>query len=121
MSDCVTCICCPLGCRILISTEGEKFTVIGHKCKKGEKYSIQEYRNPQRVLTTTVFVGKGKKCLLPVRSEREIPKHIVKSGVIELSKIKVNAPIMCGDLIFKNILGTGVNIIASCDMEMIER
>ena len=121
MSDYVTCICCPLGCRILIKREGEKLTVTGHKCKRGEEYALQELRDPQRVLTTTVFVENGKQCLLPVRSEKEIPKHLVKSGVIELSKIKVNAPIKCGDLICKDILGTGVNIIASRDMERSER
>ena len=121
MSDGITCICCPLGCRILIRKEGKKLTVNGHKCKKGEKYSMQEYINPQRVLTTTVLVEKGKQYLLPVRSEEGIPKHLIKSGVIELSKMKVNAPIKCGDIIFKNILGTGVNIIASRDIEMNER
>jgi len=39
-------------------------------------------------------------------------------GIIELSKIKVKAPIKCGDLIFKNILETGIDIIASRNIEI---
>ena len=36
--------------------------------------------------------------------------------IVELSKIKVKAPIKCGDIIYENILGTGINIIASLDI-----
>jgi len=31
--------------------------------------------------------------------------------------VEVEAPIKCGDVIIENILGTGVNIIASRDVE----
>ena len=55
--------------------------------------------------------------LLPVKSNKELPKNLVKACVIKLSKISVSAPIKCGDLVYKNILGTEVDIIASRDME----
>ena len=69
------------------------------------------------MLTTTVPINNGMLCLLPVKSNKEIPKDLVKECVIKLSKISVNAPIKCGDLVYKNILGTEVDIIASRDME----
>ena len=121
MSDSVTCICCPLGCCVHIEKKGKNMRITGHICKRGEEYAKQEVMDPRRVLTTTVAVKKGRYCLLPVRSEKEIPKHLVKACVIELLKIKVDAPVKCGDLVCKNILETGIDIIASRDMEREER
>ena len=116
MSESMTCICCPLGCRVHIEGKGEKTQITGHKCKKGEEYALQEIRDPRRILTTTVPIDNGMLCLLPVKSNKEIPKNLVKACVIKLSKISVSAPIKCGDLVCKNILGTDVDIIASRDM-----
>ncbi len=117
MNEDITCISCPLGCRIHVEKKGDRISVVGHMCKNGEEYAIQEVNNPRRVLTTTVKADNSKENLLPVRSRREIPKDLIKRGVIELSKIRVKAPIKCGDLVYKNILETGVDIIASRDME----
>jgi len=117
----VTCISCPLGCRIHVEKKGDRITVVGHMCKKGEEYAIQEVKDPRRVLTTTVKVEGGRQCLLPVRSEKQIPKDLVKKCVIELSKIGIKAPIKCRDLVYKNILETGTNIIATRDVESIEK
>jgi len=116
MSESMTCICCPFGCRVHIEGKGEKTQITGHKCKKGEEYALQEIRDPRRILTTTVPIDNGMLCLLPVKSNKEIPKNLVKACVIKLSKISVSAPIKCGDLVCKNILGTEVDIIASRDM-----
>ena len=117
MSKRITCISCPLGCRIRIDKKGDEEIFTGHECKKGEEYAIQEINNPRRILTTTVKVDNGKVKLLPVRSKKEIPKDMIIRGIIELSKIKVEAPIKCGGLIFKNILGSGIDIIASRNIE----
>lgn len=117
MSESMTCICCPLGCRIHIEKKGETTQITGHRCKEGEEYTLQEIRDPRRFLTTTVPINNGMLSLLPVKSNKELPKNLVKACVIKLSKISVSAPIKCGDLVYKNILGTEVDIIASRDME----
>ena len=118
MSKSITCISCPLGCNISIDKKRDKEIFTGNECKKGEKYAIQEINNPMRILTTTVKVDNGDVKLLPVRSKKKIPKDMIIRGIIELSKIKVKAPIKCGDLIFKNILETGIDIIASRNIEI---
>ena len=118
MSKSITCVSCPLGCRIRLNKKGYKKIYTGHECKKGEEYAIQEINNPMRLLTTTVKIDNGEEKLLPVRSKNEIPKDMIMRGIIELSKIKVKAPIKCGDLIYKNILETGVDIISSRNIEM---
>lgn len=110
-----TCIQCPLGCKIQVKKEGKKILEIkGNECPIGKKYVIQEIINPERFLTTTVFV-EGK-TLLPVRSEKPIPKKLIREAIKELSKIVVSPPIKCGEVIYENICGTGINIISCRDL-----
>ena len=112
-----TCIKCPLSCQIeLVEENNEILKIKGHTCNQGEQYVIDEFTNPVRILTTTVCVEHGILPVVPVRSEEPIPKQLMKECVKELSTIKVNAPVACGDPICKNILNTGVTIIASRDM-----
>ncbi|MCD6448812.1 MAG: DUF1667 domain-containing protein [Thermoplasmata archaeon] len=113
------CIQCPVGCKLIIRKKGEEIYVEGNKCKRGKEYAINELRNPTRILTTTVFIegGKGKHEMLPVKSDREIPKDLLEHAMKELAGVRVKAPVKCGDIVFKNIANTGVNIIATRDME----
>ena len=116
MNKKVTCILCPLGCIIKIEGEKNILKISGNACYKGEEYAFQEIKKPLRILTTTVFVDKGEQILLPVRSEKAIHKDLILKGIYKLSKIKVKAPIKYRDIIYKNILNTGINIIASRDI-----
>jgi len=111
------CIQCPVGCIIEVEKEGEKLKIKGNECKRGKEYAMQEIKNPKRMVTTTVFVEGGMRRMLPVRSEKEIPKELVRKCIKKLASIKVKAPVKCGKVVYENILETGVNIIASRDME----
>lgn len=117
--DTITCICCPIGCKIKIKKKDKKIQIDGAQCKRGKEYAIQEVTDPRRILTTTVHIVDGTQKMLPVRSEREIPKDLVKKSVKKLSEIKVKAPVKCGDIVYKNILNSGVNIIATRDIERV--
>ena len=119
MGEKVTCICCPMGCSILVEKDGKDFHIIGNECKKGEEYALQEVINPQRILTSTVRIKNGIQKMLPVRSEKTVPKNIVVNCVKELAKVELAAPIKRGDVVLKNILNTGVTIIASRDMDVL--
>jgi len=112
-----TCIMCPLSCQIeLIEERNKILEVKGNRCKQGEKYAIDEFKNPVRILITTVYIEEGILPMLPVRSEKPIPKSFMKKCVKELSKTKTKAPVRCGDIIYENILNTGTNVIASRDL-----
>jgi CxxC motif-containing protein len=100
-----------------VKKENNKIIITENACNKGEKYAIQEIKNPVRILTTTVFVDNGEQILLPVRSEKGIHKNLIVKGIKKLSKIKVNAPIKQKDVIYENILESRVNIIASRDID----
>ncbi len=115
----ITCIKCPLSCSIEIERRGDVLDVKGYECEIGRRYAIEELDNPMRILTTTVAVRNGIHPVLPVRTEREIPKSLLFDAVEILSNIVVEAPIYHGDIIYKNICNTGVNVIASRDIKKI--
>lgn len=116
----MNCIMCPMGCLLTVTlTDGAVTDVKGNTCPRGEIYAHQELTNPQRMLTSTVSVQGGVLALLPVVSKTTLPKEKILECANELRNISVEAPIKTGDVIVSNILGLGVDIIASRDMEKI--
>jgi CxxC motif-containing protein len=108
------CINCPLSCSLeLIEEDGEVLEVKGNECNVGKKYAEEEFRNPRRTVTTTVTVRGGLLPLLPVVSESPVPKDMVRDAVKVLSRITVDAPVEEGQVVYQDILGTGVDIVSS--------
>ncbi|WMJ80061.1 DUF1667 domain-containing protein [Clostridium sp. MB40-C1] len=63
---------------------------------------------------TTVIRIKGSQCkVVPVRSTKAIEKGLFIECSKALSRIHVGIPINMGDIICRNILNTGVDIICS--------
>ena len=113
--ECI-CIVCPNSCRLVISEAGGKLTVSGNECKRGEEHGIQEYRQPLRMLTTTVMISDGLLPRLPVISTAEIPRTKINECLALLYKTKTTAPLRRGDIIIKNICDTGLDVVASRSM-----
>ena len=84
--------------------------------KAFSKYAADEVTAPKRMLTTTVAVEGGLLPLLPVVSSTVLPKEKVLACAAYLRGIKVQAPIAAGDVVVKDILGLGVDIVASRGM-----
>ena len=53
---------------------------------------------------------------LPIKTSTEIPKNMIFDIMRELNKLEVSSPIKVGDVVLKNILNTGADIIATRDM-----
>jgi len=112
------CIGCPMGCLLTVEQEnGEIINVSGNTCPKGAEYAQKELTNPTRIVTTTVKVENGKIAVVSVKTGRDIPKEKISSCVEALKNITVKAPIIIGDIIIKNVVGTGVDIIATKNVE----
>jgi len=112
----IICIICPLGCRLTVEKDDKTvsgYRVSGNQCKRGEAYGIKEMTNPTRVLTTTVKIKGALYSRLPVRTKGEIPKDKIFPCMKIINKIEISAPVSQGDVIVKDILDTGVDIIAS--------
>ncbi|MBU0672400.1 MAG: DUF1667 domain-containing protein [Candidatus Margulisbacteria bacterium] len=110
----ITCIECPQGCQLEVDVEnGYVVKVTGNKCDKGTDYAKQEIENPMRVLTSTVQSDGLELKMVPVRTDKTIPKSQVLKAMAEVQKIKLTQPVKVGEVIMKNILGTEANLIAT--------
>ena len=114
MEQNITCINCPMGCRMSVTVENGVVTAVrGNTCKRGDAYARTECTNPERSLTTTVKVSGGVHPVVPVKSAKAVPKDKVKDCVKEIAKLEIKAPVKIGDVVCANILGTGVDIVAT--------
>ncbi|WP_206001553.1 DUF1667 domain-containing protein [Paraclostridium dentum] len=113
----VTCTVCPMGCSLVVSKVDGEYKVEGNTCKRGAKYGVEEVTNPRRVITTTVKLSGSYLNLLPVKTNDSVPKELMFDIMKVLDKVCVGAPVNVGDVIVKDILGTGVDIVSSKSME----
>lgn len=112
------CIGCPLGCRLEVEEDedGSIVEVRGHSCRKGKTFAQREHHDPRRMVTTTVAVDGGRWARLPVHTTDEVPKHLVGDVVRHLRSTRLRAPIERGQLIERDVLGTGADVVASREM-----
>jgi len=111
----LTCIICPMGCNIEAEIKnGEITSIKGHSCKRGEEYTKSECKNPLRTITTTVFTADGK--VLPVKTDKPIPKEKLFDCMKAIKSTIVSLPIDIGSVIIENIEGTGSNVISTNNM-----
>lgn len=104
------CIVCPKGCHLKID---QKLNVSGNSCPRGVKYAIDELTNPTRMVTTTILIRNGVISRLPVMTSKPIPKNKIMDVMKVLNEVKVTAPIYVGDVVLNDILGLGVDILAT--------
>ena len=118
----ITCINCPLGCLLNINLEEEsKVNVSGALCKKGDLYAKAEISNPTRMVTSTIPVKKSGLKMVSVKTQAPIPKDKIFECLKSLINVEAQAPVKIGDIIIKNVCGTGVDIIATRNAELKRR
>lgn len=114
----ITCIVCPISCKIQFKIDGTHFELIdGNKCKKGVDYAKNEALDPRRMLTSLVSVKNGKWPLVSVKSSKPVPKNKVFSILSEIRKTIINAPVKSGQIIIKNVANTNIDILATKSIE----
>lgn len=118
------CTTCPSECLLTVEVERgadgavtEVRSVTGNSCLRGNKFAHQELTCPMRVLTTTVAVSCGDEALLPVRTAEAIPLDLHAQAMDLIRGLVVKAPIRMGDTVLPNLLNTGINLIASMDID----
>ena len=111
----LVCIQCPLGCEIEVELN-EKMEVVeikGNKCPRGYNYAMEEMVDPKRILTTSVKVEGGDIELVSVKTDKPIPKRLLKEAMEVIRKARVKAPVHVGDVVLTDLLGTGANVVAT--------
>ena len=112
------CIGCPMGCMLSVTLEnGEVTEVTGNTCKRGDVYARKEVTNPTRIVTSTVRVEGGTLEMVSVKTKTDIPKGKIFDCVKALKNVRVKAPVHIGDVILENVADTGVDIIATKNVE----
>ena len=105
------CTTCPSECLLTVEAERdadgavvEVRSVTGNSCPRGDTFAHQELTCPMRVLTTTVAVSGGGEAL-----------HAKAMDLI--CGLVVEAPIRMGDVVLEDLLNTGIDLIASMDID----
>lgn len=112
----IICIACPKGCRLEVLRSQGEILVSNAGCKQGTEYADGEINDPRRMVASTVRVNNSIHPLVPVYTEFPFPKGKIKSLLDEIREVKLNAPVKIGQVVIENALDTGINIIASRDL-----
>ncbi|WP_132996001.1 DUF1667 domain-containing protein [Sporanaerobacter acetigenes] len=112
----VKCKACPIGCELIITkneSSSTGYTVEGNNCNSGREFGIKEVTEPSRILTGRVILKDGVLNRLPVKTTGIVPRDKIDECMKIINSTEVTAPIKKGDIIIKNILGLGIDIVAA--------
>lgn len=109
------CKVCPIGCELKIVKDEQQssYSVEGNRCNRGKEYGINEVIQPSRILTSRVLLKNGPMSRLPVKTNGIIPEYLVDECMEIIRLTEVSAPIEKGDIIIRNILDTGIDLVAA--------
>jgi CxxC motif-containing protein len=130
----LTCIICPIGCRLSVEERGadgdspDDLTVMGNRCSRGAVYAREEVRAPKRVVTATCalvpeeyradgaagFMGRRFPDLrrIPVKSVIPCPKERIPALLSDIYRLHLRLPVKSGDVLIADWQGTGLDVIA---------
>ena len=112
----LTCIGCPRGCTLKIERDGDGWSVTGNTCPRGDAYARKEVTAPTRIVTSTVRVTFPDAPVLPVRVSADIPKDRIFDVMDALKTVTVSERIGRGDVVIPDVLGLGVDVIATSSL-----
>ncbi|MBU1044970.1 MAG: DUF1667 domain-containing protein [Candidatus Omnitrophica bacterium] len=114
MNKKIICTQCPKGCVLTIDLQNNQIiSITGNECPKGQDYANSEIKNPVRTFTSTVITQGLSLRMLPVKTDKPIPKQKLLEAINQVKKIRVCQPIKVNDIIAKNFLDLDVNLIAT--------
>lgn len=113
----ITCILCPNGCEIEVAYSGEPtaetIRVDGNLCPRGTDYVLEELTDPKRTLTTSILVRGGTQPQASVKTACPIPRAALLPARAALRTIVADAPVAIGDVVARDVAGTGVDAIVT--------
>ena len=112
----LVCIGCPRGCRLTIDEKDGEYIVTGNTCPRGKEFAISEMTAPKRTICSTVKTVFSDVPVLPVRVSDDIPREKIFDVMREINAVTLKERIGRGDAVIKNVLGLGVDVIATSDL-----
>ncbi|MDD2413966.1 MAG: DUF1667 domain-containing protein [Eubacteriaceae bacterium] len=108
------CKMCSKNCSIDVTVRnGQISAVHGKLCDKGKDYVNRELINPRSNIAGVVMVEGGTLPLASVRLTKAIPKDEIYKAKQIMFNVCVNAPVYVGQVVVKNLLGTGSDVVAT--------
>jgi CxxC motif-containing protein len=112
--DRLTCVLCPVGCELEVSRgESSDVQVIGNQCDKGIPFAVEEVLHPKRNLATSVPVRGTAATMVSVRLSGRVPRDMIFPILAEIARLRPEAPVRRGQVLIADVLGTGVDVIAT--------
>ncbi len=71
----------------------------------------------EMILTTTVKITSETSRLLPVKTDKPISDEKLKKAMKKISKIQLKAPITAGDIVVRNFIEKGINLVSTKTVE----
>ena len=114
MEQQITCINCPVGCRmkVVLNDGGEVVSVEGNTCPRGAVYARQEGTLPLRMITAVIPAGNSE-TPLSVKTRQPVPKKLIPDVMARLNEVRISAPVELGQVVLSNVCDTGVDVIAT--------
>ena len=109
----IICVSCPVGCSLTVRQENGEILVANHQCKAGIAYAKEELTNPTRNIATSVRVVGGDMPMLSVKTAKPIPKSAIMDVVKAVHQVIMTAPVDIGDVVLADAAGTGVDVVAT--------
>ncbi len=117
----IICINCPLGCPLTVELGDDNriVSVSGNTCPRGKTYAEKELTAPTRIVTSIVRVSGSKSGAATVscKTRSDIPKGKIFDITAALKDVCAPAPIAIGDVLLPNVADTGVDIVATRNVE----
>ena len=108
------CIRCPLGCNIAVKLENNRIeSITGNTCPRGAEYVTKELTDPRRIVTSLVRLEGGELPVVSVKTAGDIPKDKIMECIRTLKAVTLKTPVRVGDVVVKNVCGSGVDVIAT--------
>jgi CxxC motif-containing protein len=112
--DRLTCVLCPVGCELEIRREEDgRLRIEGNQCEKGVPFAVEEILRPKRNLATSVPVRGTAAKMVSVRLSGAVPRELLFPILAEIAKLRPEAPVRRGQVLIADVLGTGVDVIAT--------
>lgn len=110
----VICNKCNKQCIVDVYKYEDTLEFLGNQCDLGIEYAKEDINNTKKIFTSLVRIkGSRTNNVVSVKSSAPIEKSLWIECSKALSRIYVGAPIKIGDIVCKNILNTGVNILCT--------
>lgn len=112
----LTCIGCPMGCQLTVTLQDGAVTAVeGNTCRRGDDYARKECVCPMRTVTGTVRTVDGR--VFSVRTAGDVPRDKVMDTAAALCRVRAALPVHIGDTVLRNVCDTGVDVVATQNME----